>query len=79
VVTARSASVMIQMRPEGGVAHNHPNGDPATSQADIRATRQLKEAAKTMQIDLLDHLIVGTKDADPCNIGYFSFSEAGLI
>jgi DNA repair protein RadC len=61
------------------VAHNHPSGDPAPSQADIRATRQLKEAAKTMQIDLLDHLIVGDKDADPCNVGYYSFSEAGLI
>lgn len=59
--------------------HNHPSGDPTPSQADIRATRQLKEASRTIQIDLLDHIIVGEKEADPTNTGYYSFAEAGLL
>ena len=59
--------------------HNHPSGDPSPSQADIRATRQLREAAATIQIDLLDHVIIGEKDADPCGTGYYSFAEAGLL
>jgi DNA repair protein RadC len=61
------------------VVHNHPSGDPNPSQADIRATRQLREAAKTIQIDLLDHVIIGDKDADPCGTGYYSFAQSGLL
>lgn len=61
------------------VVHNHPSGDPSPSQADIRATRQLREAAATIQIDLLDHVIIGEKDTDPCGTGYYSFAEAGLL
>ncbi|MFP4281848.1 MAG: RadC family protein, partial [Opitutales bacterium] len=36
-------------------AHNHPSGDPAPSQADIRVTRQLRNAAEALDIELLDH------------------------
>ena len=61
------------------VVHNHPSGDPSPSQADIRATRQLREAARTIQIDLLDHVIIGDKDSDPADTGYYSFAEAGLL
>ena len=61
------------------VVHNHPSSDPSPSQADIRATRQLREAAKVMQIDLLDHVIMGDKESDPANTGYYSFAEAGLL
>ncbi len=61
------------------VVHNHPSGDPSPSQADIRATRQLREAAKMIQIDLLDHVIIGDKDSDPAAIGYYSFAESGLL
>jgi len=61
------------------VVHNHPSGDPSPSQADIRATRQLREAAKTIQIDLLDHVVIGDKDSDPVGSGYYSFAEAGLL
>lgn len=61
------------------VAHNHPSGDPAPSSADIGVTRKLKEAANMMQIDLLDHIIVGDPDADSNGLGYYSFSEAGLL
>jgi DNA repair protein RadC len=60
-------------------AHNHPSGDPAPSRADIQITRQLRDAARTVDIDLLDHVIVGRAEADPAGRGYYSFREAGLI
>lgn len=59
--------------------HNHPSGDPSPSSADIRVTRALREAARAVQIDLLDHVIIGEKDADPNNLGFYSFAEAGLL
>lgn len=59
--------------------HNHPSGDPAPSAADIQVTRQLREAAKVISIDLLDHVIVGRKHADPSGLGYYSFRSAGLL
>lgn len=60
-------------------AHNHPSGDPSPSQADIRATRQLREAAKVVQLDLLDHVIIGQNEHDPGGHGYYSFAESGLL
>ncbi|HEY0792352.1 MAG TPA: DNA repair protein RadC [Chthoniobacterales bacterium] len=59
------------------LAHNHPSGDPAPSEADLRLTRKVAEAARLLQIHLLDHLICGV--ASPGHPGYFSFKEAGLI
>ena len=59
--------------------HNHPSGDPAPSRADIQVTRQLRESAKVIGIDLIDHIVVGHKQHDPRGIGYYSFNEAGLI
>ncbi|MDP4610068.1 MAG: DNA repair protein RadC [Opitutales bacterium] len=59
--------------------HNHPSGDPAPSRADIQVTRQLREAAKVIGIDLLDHIIVGQKTHDPQGLGFYSFNDAGLI
>lgn len=68
---------------EGALAiicvHNHPSGDPAPSAADINATRQLREAAKTVCIDLLDHVILGQPSRDPLGLGHYSFRAAGLI
>ena len=61
------------------VFHNHPSGDPAPSSADIQVTRRLREAAEIMDIDLLDHLIVGHPDQDPRNLGYYSFKDAGIL
>lgn len=60
-------------------AHNHPSGDPAPSAADLQITRQLREAAKAVDIELLDHVILGRPNADPTGRGYYSFREAGLI
>jgi DNA repair protein RadC len=60
-------------------AHNHPSGDPAPSSADLHLTRQLREAAKAIEIDLLDHVILGRATADPAGRGFYSFREAGLL
>ncbi len=59
--------------------HNHPSGDPSPSSADIQVTRQLREAGKTVAIDLLDHVIIGTKESDPNQKGFYSFKESGLL
>ena len=61
------------------VAHNHPSGDPAPSAADMVVTRKLRDAAKVLEIELLDHVIVGHAEADPLKRGVFSFPEAGII
>ncbi len=59
--------------------HNHPSGDPAPSAADVQVTRQLREAAKAVDIDLLDHVIVGRPASDPQGRGYYSFRESGVL
>jgi DNA repair protein RadC len=59
--------------------HNHPSGDPAPSAADVQVTRQLREAAKAVDIELLDHVIVGRAAADPQGRGYYSFRESGVL
>lgn len=41
------------------IAHNHPSGDPQPSDEDIKVTRLLLDAGKTMGIKVLDHLVVG--------------------
>ena len=41
------------------VAHNHPSGDPTPSPEDISVTRDLIAAGKLMDIELLDHLVIG--------------------
>lgn len=60
-------------------AHNHPSGDPAPSAADLHLTRQLREASKAVDIDLLDHVVIGRPTADPLGRGYYSFREAGVL
>lgn len=60
-------------------AHNHPSGDPSPSKPDIQVTRELREAAKLLDIDLLDHIIMGHPRLDPNGTGFYSFRMAGLI
>ena len=43
------------------VAHNHPDGDPAPSPADIKTTKKMVSVGKNIGIKVLDHIIVGTK------------------
>jgi DNA repair protein RadC len=59
--------------------HNHPSGDPAPSCADVQITRQLREAAKALDIELLDHVVVGNAAADPAGMGFYSFRQAGIL
>jgi DNA repair protein RadC len=59
------------------VVHNHPSGDPAPSEADSRFTRRLFEGSRLLQIQMLDHMIVGAPAIG--RPGYFSFKEAGVI
>jgi hypothetical protein len=47
------------------------------AKADIRLTRRLAEGARVLQINMLDHVIVG--QSFDARAGYFSFKEAGLI
>lgn len=59
--------------------HNHPSGDPAPSAPDVQVTRHLRDAARAVEIDLLDHVIVGAAATDPLGRGYYSFREAGIL
>jgi DNA repair protein RadC len=45
----------------------------------VAVTRQLREAARAVDIALLDHVILGRAAADPLGRGYFSFREAGML
>lgn len=61
------------------VMHNHPSGDPKPSSADAQITRQLREACKIMNVEFLDHVVIGTPEQDPNgNQGFYSFRQAGL-
>jgi len=59
--------------------HNHPSGDPSPSSQDIRITRTLREAAATIDISLIDHLIIGRRETDPTGAGFYSFRAAGVL
>ncbi len=59
------------------VVHNHPSGDPSPSDADIRLTRRLAEAAGILQIKLLDHVIIGAPNTG--KKAYYSFKETGVL
>ena len=43
------------------VVHNHPSGDPTPSPEDIQVTEQLVEAGRALDIEVLDHLIIGER------------------
>lgn len=54
------------------LAHNHPSGNLNPSEADKQLTQKLKIAAESLDIKVLDHLIVTEKS-------YFSFADEGLM
>jgi DNA repair protein RadC len=41
------------------VTHNHPSGDPTPSPDDVAVTRAIVQAGKLLDVDVLDHLVVG--------------------
>ena len=49
------------------------------SAADVQVTRLLRDSARTVDIPLVDHVIVGRPGCDPVGRGWFSFREAGLL
>lgn len=53
------------------VVHNHPSGDPAPSPDDVAVTRAIVSAGKLLDIDVLDHLVIG-------QMGFVSLKERGL-
>src|SRR5690606_18544784 len=53
------------------VVHNHPSGDPSPSPEDIHVTRQIASAGKLLDIELLDHIIIGRQR-------FVSLKERGL-
>ena len=59
------------------LVHNHPSGDPAPSDADRRVTLRMAEAARMLQVNFFDHIILGSLAPD--RAPYFSFREAGVI
>lgn len=54
------------------LAHNHPSGGLTPSSSDEQITRKFKLAAASVDLRILDHLIVSKK-------GYFSFADEGLL
>lgn len=53
------------------VVHNHPSGDPTPSPEDVDVTRQMVEAGRLLDIEVLDHLVIG-------NQSFVSLKERGL-
>lgn len=54
------------------VCHNHPSGKLKPSDADLQLTQKIKNAGTTLDIKLLDHLIITEK-------AYFSFADEGVL
>lgn len=54
------------------IVHNHPSGDPTPSKNDIDVTKVIHENSLMMDINLMDHIIIGRNK-------YFSFKEKGII
>ena len=75
-VTVRAAEVLrpavVAAVPSLVIAHNHPSGDPDPSAADVALTRHLEQAARTLDLALLDHVVIG----DHC---FVSFKDRGII
>ena len=59
--------------------HNHPSGDPSPSAADTQLTRTIREAARVMDIEFLDHVIIGSPECDPAKKGFYSFRTSGIL
>jgi len=59
------------------MVHDHPSGDSSPSEADLRLTRRIVEASRILQLQLIDHMIIGAPA--PGKNSYFSFKEGGVI
>ena len=54
------------------IGHNHPSGGLKPSTADINLTQKLKQAGISLDIKVIDHLIIGEKS-------YFSFADDAML
>lgn len=54
------------------LAHNHPSGELRAGTADLKATKQIKHALSVIDIQVMDHIIVGGE-------GYYSFHQHDLM
>lgn len=54
------------------LCHNHPSGNLKPSEADIEITKKVKTAGKSLDINVLDHLIITQN-------GYYSFADEGIL
>jgi len=62
---------IIENAPSLVVAHNHPSGDPLPSPDDVAITKAIVQAGKLLDIDVLDHLVIGLTS-------FVSLKERGL-
>ncbi|MDE3066497.1 MAG: DNA repair protein RadC [Verrucomicrobiota bacterium] len=69
-IAANAAAVVL--------AHNHPSGDPAPSEADLKVTRDLIRAGQLLKIEVLDHVILGRATAERPK-DYVSLRELGYF
>lgn len=74
----RVAEILHEVIVRQGIAflmvHNHPSGDPTPSRADRDTSRALNQAAKTMDLEFVDHIIIGGGDRP-----WLSLRNQGLI
>ncbi len=54
------------------LAHNHPSGNLSPSEADLKITKKIKDAARLLDLSLLDHLIISEQ-------GYLSMADDNLM
>jgi len=67
-IAANAAAILL--------VHNHPSGDPAPSEADIKVTRDLIRAGGLLRIEVVDHIIIGRASAGRAK-DYSSLRELG--
>jgi len=67
-IAANAAAIVL--------VHNHPSGDPAPSEADIKVTRDLIRAGQLLKIEVVDHVIIGCTSAERTK-DYSSLRELG--
>lgn len=63
---------LLQRATQIAVIHNHPSGNCRPSQEDKSLTQRIRQASQTMNIRLIDHVIV-------CEDKFYSFADEGLV
>jgi DNA repair protein RadC len=69
-ITANASAIVL--------VHNHPSGDPMPSDADIKVTRDLIRAGQLLKIEILDHIILGSRTQERPR-DYVSLRELGYF